>query len=139
MLDAVHRIDGAIAIMEHQWQPLHVIEQPCSEIPYELLPGVCLQPPGRKTLDADQERDSKQYSNRRFQRSAPAAQPGHSVHKPRWERLRAQNTVNNNLERQGIKKREWKRKNAESGYSKKVRPATPRLLEHTKQNGFFPQ
>lgn len=116
-----------------------MVEQSGTEVPDQLLSCVCLQPPGRETLDADQERDSKQDPYGRLQGSTSAAQQGHRAQQPGWQWLSAENTIHNYFERQRIQKGEGQREKAESSYSAKVRPATPRLLEHTKQNGFFPQ
>src|SRR6185312_12285000 len=139
MLDSVHRIDGPVPVMEHQRQPLHVVEQPGPEVPNQLLACIGLKPPGREVLDADQERDSKQDPYSRLQGCTSAAQQGNGVQQPGWQRLGAENAVHNYFERQWIQKGERQREKAKSSYAEKVQPATPRLLEHTKQNGFFPQ
>ena len=70
MLNSIDRVGRALAVVEYERQPLHVIQKLRAKIPNQFFARVGLQIPGGEALSADCQRDSKQHRNRGFERSA---------------------------------------------------------------------
>src|SRR5437660_4067777 len=107
-----------------------MIQQLGAEIPHQLLPCVGRQPPVHQSLQVREKRNENQQAYGKLESNYVRAVSGKGSLQEIRQGLLAQNAVDCDFERQWVKECQWKRKEAQSGNTSQMRPATPGLLQY---------